>query len=467
MAVNGLAQNPDIKRTYHWLFGEGVLLDFNNGSPTNDTISNFLSYEGTAVMSDTCGNLLFYTNGIDVWNKNHQLMPNGTSLLGGQSYSAAQAALIVPLPENDSLFYIFTVDEAGNNGANGVRYSIVNMNLQGGFGDVTSKNVLLFAPCMEKLIATYHNNGKDYWIVSRELHSPNIYSYLLDNQGIQLPPIVSPIGSSAGINVLGDGYMRFSPNGEKIAAAIHTSGGGDYDTVDVYSFNNSTGMLFNKISLNFGMPGEVYGVCFSPDNLLLYASMFTSFPYSTNIYQFDVSSGNQSLIQASQTLIYSSNDINTWFGTIQNRPDTAQLFVTQAFDTNALASIKSPNQLGVSVNFTLNDFTFLKNIYGGLPNFVDSYFNSTWEQGCTTSVSEMEDKAYYKLYPNPANDFIMIESTKSFTIKLFNINGVLLNSTYAKNNLFKLDLSSYSNGIYLIQIISNNEYYSHKLIINH
>jgi hypothetical protein len=50
--------------------------------------------EGTSVACDKNGQLLFYTDGVTVWNKNHQLMKNGTGLFG--DFYAAQSAVIIP-----------------------------------------------------------------------------------------------------------------------------------------------------------------------------------------------------------------------------------------------------------------------------------------------------------------------------------------------------------------------------------
>ncbi|MBK7107739.1 MAG: hypothetical protein IPH61_00930 [Bacteroidetes bacterium] len=63
----------------NWVFGDGLGWHF-----TEDTIvffdSSIWGYEAMATISDSSGNLLFYTNGQNVWNKEQELMPNGTGL---------------------------------------------------------------------------------------------------------------------------------------------------------------------------------------------------------------------------------------------------------------------------------------------------------------------------------------------------------------------------------------------------
>ncbi len=88
----------------NWYFGNQAGMQFVNGTPNvlmnGQTplvdCSVTCHSEGTAVMSDSTGSLLFYTNGQTVWNKSHQVMTNGSNLLGYAS--STQGALIAPKP---------------------------------------------------------------------------------------------------------------------------------------------------------------------------------------------------------------------------------------------------------------------------------------------------------------------------------------------------------------------------------
>ena len=99
----GLSQ----KESYHWYYKGGEGLDFSNGAPTLITNGSISASEGTAAISDSLGNLLFYTDGVTIWNANHTQMPNGSGLLG--NISTVQSAMIVPLPDSKNIYYVFTV----------------------------------------------------------------------------------------------------------------------------------------------------------------------------------------------------------------------------------------------------------------------------------------------------------------------------------------------------------------------
>ena len=146
--------NPDHKRAMHWYFGDKAGIDFSSGYPVSDTNGQMTVLEGNASIGDTNGNLLFYTDGKTVWNRNHILMMNGTGLGVGQNASPHDCAIIIPKPGDNNIYYIFTVDGWENQFQNGLRYHMVDMTLDNGKGAIIQKNQLLFTPLTEQLAAT-------------------------------------------------------------------------------------------------------------------------------------------------------------------------------------------------------------------------------------------------------------------------------------------------------------------------
>jgi hypothetical protein len=125
---NSLAQ----KQNNQWRFGFGGALDFNTLPPNFVAGCPISTFEGSASVADRLtGALLFYTNGVTVWNANNQIMPNGTGLLGGAGLASTTAAVIVPKPGSSNLFFIVTVDQVNFfcGVSNGVNYSVVDMTL--------------------------------------------------------------------------------------------------------------------------------------------------------------------------------------------------------------------------------------------------------------------------------------------------------------------------------------------------
>ena len=96
------------KESWNWYFGNHAALNFSTGTPVPLLNSALYGLEGTASISDSSGNLLFYTNGNVVYDSTHNLMQLGTGLSGNNS--STQSALIVKKPGSDSLYFLFTVD---------------------------------------------------------------------------------------------------------------------------------------------------------------------------------------------------------------------------------------------------------------------------------------------------------------------------------------------------------------------
>jgi gliding motility-associated-like protein len=348
-----------------WYFGEHAGLDFNSGTavPLNDGKLNTL--EGCATISDENGDLLFYTNGSVVFNKNHTTMPNATALLG--HWSSTQSAIIVKKPESNKIYYIFTVDGAtGNKG--GLNYSVVDMTLDGGLGDILTntnlqfiKNIPLIPKTCEKVTAIKHLNGSDFWIISRLENSNTFHSYLLTAIGIDTTPVITNIGP---VHNHTTGYMKGSPNGNYIAAANINSG------FDLFKFDNTTGVLSNVMS--FIKPNKmisVYGLEFSPNSKLLYTS--SSGNAGGTIYQYNLLSGSMTDIDNSKIIIANFSK----GGAIQLAPDNKIYHVRT--NSKSLGAINSPDTVGLGCNYISNavNLGYVGSCKKGLPSFYSSIFS--------------------------------------------------------------------------------------------
>ena len=292
-----------------WYFGDHAGIDFNSGAPVALTNGMINQFEGSSTICDGNGNLLFYTDGIIVWDRNHNQMPNGYSLQGG--YSSTQSALIVSYPGNSQLYYIFTVQEQST--TYNFNYSIVDMSLNNNNGDVSMKNIFLISPVCEKLTAVKHSNNSDIWVMVHGINNNNFYCYKITSAGILTTPVTSSIGPvihSAATNYDLIGCMKFSPDGSKIAYAAFSS-----DYVDLFDFNSTTGFVSSEkyLTLPAGSGGP-YGLEFSMSGNYLYSSLVDS-----HIYQWDITSNSVTIINASIQQIAISSALH--LGTLQMGPD--------------------------------------------------------------------------------------------------------------------------------------------------
>lgn len=343
------------KENCNWYFGSNCGITFNTPglTPSNISPSSINTQEGCSVASDRNGNLLFYTDGITVFNKHHDIMSNGQNLKGNTS--ATQSSIIIPRPGSDSLYYVFTVNAVETKPIN-LHYSIVDIDKNSGLGEVINKNILLENDVTEKLTAVRHANGRDYWILAHEYGSNAFLAYLLNKNGIETTAVISKIGlSHAGSYNTTLGYLKASPDGKKLAIAIWEN----INHIQIADFDNATGKVSNLIDL--GRFQYAYGVEFSPDGTKLYCSATNT---STNLIQFDLSSGNPSKINDSR-LILSDGDVFQ-AGALQLGPDN-RIYCAQ-YGQKSLGVIKKPNENGLACEYEAKSYNLSDTCYWGLPN---------------------------------------------------------------------------------------------------
>ena len=333
----------------NWYFGTNGGVTFVNGTPEPLTGGQINQTEGCASISDSSGNLLFYTDGISVWNASHSVMPNGTSLKGNPS--ATQSAVVAPKPGDSNTFYIFTVPAIGSE--DGLNYTVVDMTLDSGNGDVVSeqKNINLMATCSEEVTATVHANGTDIWVLARPYGSNQFHAFLVTSSGVNETPVISSAGTATSVGG-SIGYLKASPTGDKLGMAYYYGA-----TAEVYDFDASTGQVSNAV--NLGMIPNAYGLEFSQDGALMYVTS------SGTVYQFDLTAGD---IPGSRVEICT---ISTGWA-MQLAPD-GKIYIVR-MSQSALGVINSPNTVGTDCGCTQDGPTISGTGQLGLPTFIQSFF---------------------------------------------------------------------------------------------
>jgi hypothetical protein len=347
----------------NWLFGEKAGVTFRNCDMRVIPESNISTLEGVASYSDHHGNLIFYTDGVNVFNYDHVEIKNGALLKG--HHSATQSAIIVRHPVNPDQFYIFTVMAYDiHNPDQSFRYSIVDMSKNDGKGEVIEKNVLISESTTEKLIAARHKNNKDTWIIIHAWESDVFLAYLLTEDGLSKDPVESKVGTvHSGNGERKFGYMKISPDRKRLALAIQLQG-----IIEIFDFDSQTGKISNPILLQSDQLEDVYGLEFSPNSQVLYAAQRRKY---SSLYQFDLRHRNDKLLLGS---LIKLGEFVYEYGAIQIAPN-GKIYVAMK-DTNQLGVIHDPNVQGYGCHY-LADGIYLHDGISqlGLPTFLHPYFN--------------------------------------------------------------------------------------------
>ncbi len=464
-------QSQAQREAANWYFGDRAGLTFNSGLPVALQNGTFKTSEGSATISDRNGNLLFYTDGIIIYNREHSPMPNGSGLKG--NISSTQSAIIIPKPAHPGIYYVFTVDKPDyavykDDIIEGVHYSEVDMSLNGGLGDVlpNQKNIhlLTYDPnnaienefkSSEKISAVISDDCISYWVVTQ--FTNKFYSFNVSAGGVNTSPVISTISNNFQplindnfVNVTAMGYLKISPNGKKMAAAYTGTtlgsprSGGTKNTgkVFLYDFDDATGKVSNEQLL---LPGNYpYGIEFSPESTKLYATVNSyddqDILKSGDLFQFDLESDN---IPASKTLINSSTNVA---GALQLAVNgkiyrAGYPMGSGSVHHNFLSVINKPELLGNNINYSHNSVDISpKDVKLGLPPFIQSLFKSNFD--------------IEKLCFGNASKFI-ISGTKDYTTVLWDFGDGITSAsespthTYTESGTFTVSLSKFLNGILL------------------
>ncbi|HMK26907.1 MAG TPA: PKD domain-containing protein [Chitinophagaceae bacterium] len=347
-----------------WYFGQKGGLDFNPvpGLPSPVAIGNsaMAANEGCGSICDINGQLLFYSNGITVYNRQHQVMLNGDNLDG--HISSVQSCIIVPKPGNAFIYYIFTSDALENNFTKGYCYSVVDMQGDNGNGAVVSKNNLLLAPGTERLTAVRHADGLSVWVITNDNSSNTFRAWLINCNGLQAAPVVSNVGVVLDQDAIENvGMMKASPDGKQLCQTHFSDVANAPVFVQLFDFDNATGILSNPRSIGFA--GAQFSTCeYSPDSKLLYLAR----TFDKAIDQLEVTLPTLAGILASRVTI---NTGTANFMGIQLAPDGKIYLARQSI---YLGAINLPNKKGQGCNYKEEQIQ-LKNgaSYVGLPAYIN------------------------------------------------------------------------------------------------
>lgn len=404
-----------------WMFGVKAYMDFSNGTPVMDTTSiapisaiagNGNIYyvttgEADASVCDENGDFLFYTNGHQVWDSNYDLMPHGSA---GLHYpdnisiisTTAQGALIVPMPDSAGKYYIFSLTACHANGAlaegRKVYYSIVDMSLNGGLGDVdsTRKGILVDSNLREGMTSIVGDHC-NIWVVVDDWSIPAFKAFEINSNGINTDPVIST-GVSIGVHPAAEqGCIVASPDRKKIAATQSRMTYGrliQYDSsvygsnygataLGLYDFDPATGLVSNPVNMlpfystsTAYSPGidvvvadsSAYSACFSPDNSKLYVCTFGS-----NFFQYDISSSDPAIMVASKALIGNSG---TTFSQMRVGPDGKIYFITKVMQGAIpyIGCFETPDMAGADCGFngTALEIPEGSTAKFGLPNVIST-----------------------------------------------------------------------------------------------
>ena len=332
----------------NWYFAKEHHISFNSGEAVYKSEGSIpINTEGVSAVSTANGDLLFYSDGVTVFDALHNPMPNGSDLKGNGS--TAQSVVIVPQSCMSNLYFIFTLTGGVDNDEGGLFYSIIDMTLREGLGDVTDKkNIFIEDFLAEKMVAIKGFSGI-VWLLVKRRDIPEYISIKIDANGINQEFVTSDYDKPRGtLTTTHDiGKFNVSTDFTKVAESSWLA-----DEIKIHDFDRSTGIITGTLNIANDLHNS-NAICFSPDNSKLYTVENRNNPKSS-LYQYDLSQFNRNQIQQSRFKIGELESVNTFYG-LQRGPDD-KIYGGGILNRH-VSLISDPNVAGLACGF---DATFIR-----------------------------------------------------------------------------------------------------------
>ncbi|UYW01358.1 hypothetical protein K5I29_13135 [Flavobacterium agricola] len=412
------------KQNYNWIFGvyngltwkekqhikvkglfgtpDAILTDL----PTSLSNPMLNTVEGTFTISDLNGNLLLYSDGANIYNKNNDAISGG---LGGNSTSTQSGSIVLYPGEVNK--YIAISAGFGNGVYQGLFYTIIDMNLNGGLGGIpnypstaTPLRHLPFTGAKgilgETVTAGRHANRKDIWVLAPSrtsaaypgktalevwaINSTNASEFQNTvHSSFELDDVITFPNNPGG-------YIRFT-NDTKHFAWINF---GDFPNPNgevflcIGDFDNETGTISNvriKRNVQIDETSNGYGVEFTNDNKYLYITLSPPGPlgkWTSHLIVYDFeellnTNSEQELLEVAPLKVISTpaavitTSPNLYYGALQTSPD-GRMYIANMWKNSVLV-IDNPKD---PVNMRLYELPTAGATRYGLPNFAVPWFTT-------------------------------------------------------------------------------------------
>jgi hypothetical protein len=462
-----LAAQPsrDAKRDWNWAVS-GHILNFQNGTnlryiPRHDTIP---VYRVGDMMSDTAGNPLLLTNGLNICDSSGNVILNGNTLDSG-SYHRNWYLFGIAIPDNG----IWLTDPASDNAFYYIYYktNVLNFGSIYSTNEVWSAKITLYPnPILVeqhilirdtfpegKATACRHANGRDWWVLAPKLNS-NVYYKIYIGLNGPLCLGQQAIGNNYSCTLAG---MCFSPNGTKLLD-IYPQEMNVIGHIRVFDFDRCSGMLSNSKEWPYVDNAVSWSCAISSNSLYGYIIA------QTMIYQIDLNTAtNHSDMIPVATLSQSDIDNDSLFWRFSSRlgPD-GKIYI--ANDYGRMSYIDFPDSPGTACHVVKRTSGYFP---GGTIRSIPAYVNfslgrlvgSPCDTILYTSMPGKEESSF-TVYPNPATSAIHIAmngpdiGTGQY-VSVLDLQGrVLISPAWFRTDA-DIDIGLLSNGMYLIRIESD------------
>ena len=325
------------------------IITFNTGIPIvkQNNMTPFSFGDSNCSISDSSGNLLFYSNAGWIGNNNNEIIPN-SNVFKTNSYSfdgfvIPQYVVSIPYPGHENSYLILYQNYSYNNDfdfyATGIFETTINFenNIAGELFNVND-TILEDSLRLGHLTMVKHANGRDWWMIVNKINTNVFYRILVSPLGAQIigTQIIGPLIYD------GVGQSLFSPDGTHFCSYNSVSQT-DGSYLDIYNFDRCTGLLSNHLQLHQNRGWG--GLAISPNSRYLYHN------FELEVFQYDLNAPD---VLASKVKIANWDGYQSPFPAafylMQLAPD-GKIYSATPTGTDVLHVLHQPDEPGVSCQY--------------------------------------------------------------------------------------------------------------------
>jgi hypothetical protein len=499
------------KEAYNWCFSDNNWLSFEDSLHYKS--GSQLSNDASATISDVDGNLLLYSDGI-LYNRHHQVIPSTVTGITG-AYN--NSTLILRKPGSGHEFYNISINSFG-----ALRYVLLDVAADRGNGMQIGSLGIIQNSEKRSLSAVSHCNDKDVWLISKDAITGNYNTYLISDTGISNPVVSSYVDSS---NNFVQGCIKFSPNGRHVAVSSPQSTGielFDFDNKTGMLFNYrhiDTSIIISEVEFSstskflYGAKDGLYQYNLSLEDSLITNSKII---IDSSIASFD----NMQIGPDHKIYVFQTWNNSTTAISVINRPDSLginsnytkdyfplpnnnrglPMFNQSLFNSEKSLTLSTANDtilIGTSVfvavmpsECQLGQYSYAISSGGSILQIVDSgvfvsfstigdhNITLTKESYCDTIVENVNlfvvapsgmdnfSANNISIIPNPSKGVYKINfsDNKSKRLRLVDVKGNVIFEVNNVTNSHQVDLTGYPNGVYFLDVFSNQSSNTYRMI---
>lgn len=332
----------------HWELNWGVALTFSSGQPVQvSTNTAFDDFFQIAVSDPLTGDLLFVTDRDGVRDRFGALMPNG----GGFQINTIMA--MIPHPGDPDIFYLFNVMDQGGLNEQPWGYSVVDMSLNNGLGDVTADKMISFTePSLLAVAAVSNIGGTQYGFITHPTTGGDFHIYPVTvADGLVTTPVVQSIGPVTALHPAFITSLALPPANDRLAFVWGEDEGNGMlgNRIWTFDLDPMSMTLGNSMVFDAAVGSSHRTIAFSPDGSRLYADQRSMTSGQPDLFQYDLSLGTAQAISASAFGLHVTGPDTSTVLDLRLMPDSMVYGVGNADPWRSkLVRVMAPNGLGAA-----------------------------------------------------------------------------------------------------------------------